>query len=55
MKDKEDWYAQFMGSQRVGHDRATEQQQSLPLQSSLSELAERLTPKEILFCQQNKT
>ena len=39
---------QFMGSQRVGHDTAIEQQQFFPLQSSLSELAERLTPEEIL-------
>ena len=27
VKDREAWYAQFMGLQRVGHDFATEQQQ----------------------------
>ena len=30
MKDREDWHLHFMGSQRVGHDLATEQQQTLP-------------------------
>ena len=32
VKDREDWHAAVHGSQRVGHDLVTEQQQTAPLQ-----------------------
>ena len=57
VKDREAWCVlQFMGSQSVGRDLATEQQQQpLPPWSSVSEPSEVLSPRlQFSFCPQMK-